>query len=67
MYDCKGCLVTCASAGVCGGVHEYQVNYDQRYRVYLGHSGQRLVIVLAGATKNARMPISGQLKSIGRF
>ena len=36
---------------VCGGVHEYQVNYGQRDREYFGNSGERLVIALAGGNK----------------
>ena len=40
--------------GVGRGVHEYRINFGPDYRVYFGKDGDRLVIVLAGGTKNCQ-------------
>ncbi|MGO9863002.1 MAG: type II toxin-antitoxin system RelE/ParE family toxin [Terriglobales bacterium] len=37
--------------GVGGGVYEYRINFGPGLRVYLGKDGERLVILLAGGTK----------------
>lgn len=34
-----------------GGVLEYRIDYGPGYRVYFGRDGDRLVILLAGGTK----------------
>jgi putative addiction module killer protein len=37
--------------GVGGGVAELKVDFGPGYRIYFGHDGQTLVILLAGGTK----------------
>ena len=37
--------------GVGGGVAELKVDFGPGYRIYFGHDGELLVILLAGGTK----------------
>lgn len=37
--------------GVGAGVYEYRLDYGPGYRVYFGKDGERIVILLAGGTK----------------
>ncbi|WP_411286979.1 type II toxin-antitoxin system RelE/ParE family toxin [Phenylobacterium sp.] len=45
------CGATSNLKGVGDGLMEYRINYGPGYRVYLGWSGRRLVILLGGGTK----------------
>jgi putative addiction module killer protein len=38
--------------GVGAGVYEYRIDFGPGYRIYFGKDGDRLVILLAGGTKN---------------
>jgi putative component of toxin-antitoxin plasmid stabilization module len=42
---------------VSGGVYILKIDFDPSYKVYFGYDGPKVVILLAGGIKNARIKI----------